>query len=321
MSDSFICKICQGSTYTPMRVKEMMYGMPDSFDYGLCHQCQCLQIMKIPKQLSDFYPQNYYSYSAKVKNRPVKNWLRALKRKLILRHPKGSSFLFSSLKNSYSLFWTYRKLGLKKEHQFLDVGAGSGAHVLELRSAGIEAMGIDPFIEKDVVAQGSLIVKKSHLKDINQKFDVISFHHSFEHIPEQLETLLQAKALLNPHGKLLIRIPTTSSWAFEEYLENWCQLDAPRHLFLHSHQSINILANQAHLKISDLWCDSSEMQFIASEQYRQGLTLLDPKSYAVNKKASSWAKNDINTFKSKTNAANAALKGDQICVVLVDSSL
>jgi len=63
------------------------------------------------------------------------------------------------------------------------------------------------------------------------------------------------------------------------------------------------------------------MQFIASEQYRQGVTLLDPKSYAVNKKASSLTKNEVIVFKSKTNAANAALKGDQICVVLVDLSL
>jgi SAM-dependent methyltransferase len=300
----------------PLRVKEMMYGMPNSFEYGLCQDCQCLQILEIPNNLSDFYPKNYYSYSEKVKKRPFKNWQRAIKRQLILNHPPFLSFLFSSLKKSYSLFWMYRKMGVKKNDAFLDVGAGSGAHVLELRSANILSMGIDPFIEKDIVLNESVIVKKAHLKDLHQQFDVISFHHSFEHIAEQLETLVQAKALLKPNGKILIRIPTTSSWAFTEYQENWCQLDAPRHLYLHSHASIELLATQVNLEVLDLWCDSSEMQFIASEQYLKGITLLDPKSYAVNKKASPWTKEQVKAFQDKAKVANAALKGDQICVLL-----
>jgi SAM-dependent methyltransferase len=293
-----------------------MYGMPNAFDYGLCQQCQCLQILETPNNLSDFYPKNYYSFSEKVKKRPFKNWQRAIKRQLILNHPQFLSFLFSSLKKSYSLFWIYRKMGVKQNATFLDVGAGSGAHVLELRSANISSMGIDPLIEKDIVLNSSVVVQKAHLKDLHQSFDVISFHHSFEHIAEQLETLVQAKTLLKLNGKILIRIPTTSSWAFEEYQENWCQLDAPRHLFLHSHESIQLLATQAHLQVIDLWCDSSEMQFIASEQYLKGISLLDPKSYAVNKKASPWTKQQVRTFQDKAKAANEALKGDQICVLL-----
>jgi SAM-dependent methyltransferase len=199
----------------------------------------------------------------------------------------------------------------------LDVGAGGGAHVLELRSVGVSSLGIDLYIDADLIIEDSLVVKKSELKEINQKFDLITFHHSFEHINEQLETLAHAKSLLKDGGKILIRIPTVSSLAFEEYQENWFQLDAPRHLFLHSHKSIKILANKAGLKVIDLWCDSSETQFIASEQYRMGITLLDPRSYEVNKKKSIWTKSSIKKFKEKARYANNAMKGDQICVVLV----
>jgi hypothetical protein len=47
-----------------------------------------------------------------------------------------------------------------------------------------------------------------------------------------------------------------------------------------------------------------------------GITLLDPKSYEVNKKQSIWTKAAIKSFKEKALQANAAMKGDQICVVL-----
>ena len=295
----------------------MMYGMASEFDYGLCQNCQCLQLREIPENLAEFYPKNYYSFSANLKKQPFKTWKKVLRRKITLSHPKAISFLFSAFKKSQPLFWIYRNLGLKSGMETLDVGAGGGSHVLELRSVGVSSLGIDPYIDADLIIEDSLVVKKSELNEINQKFDLITFHHSFEHISEQLETLAHAKSLLKDGGKILIRIPTVSSWAFEEYQENWFQLDAPRHLFLHSHKSIKILANKAGLKVIDLWCDSSETQFIASEQYRMGITLLDARSYEVSKKNSIWTKSSIKKFKEKARNANIAMKGDQICVVLV----
>lgn len=310
------CQICHQTGLRLMRVKEMMYGKRDEFNYGECLHCNCLQILEIPSNLGDFYPRNYYSYSSKKRKRPFKDWQRAIKRRWILNHPAWLNVLFYPLKNSCTHFWTYRRMGIKANAHFLDVGAGSGAHVQELHSANLHAIGIDPFINEDIIVDENILVKKGGLKDIDTDFDVISFHHSFEHIPEQLATLTLAKKHLKPRGKILIRIPTTSSYAFEEYQENWCQLDAPRHLYLHSHHSIKILAHQAGLIIDDLWCDSSEMQFIASEQYRSGISLLDPKSYVVNKKLSGWSKGAIAAFKKRAFDANHALKGDQICVVL-----
>ena len=316
MSHSPQCRICHSNITSFYSVKEMMYGLQGIFNYHLCKECHCLQLSDVPANLSDYYPKNYYSYSNSLKKRPFKNWQRSLKRRIILQHSSIFSSLFSFLIQSQSMFWTYRKLGIRKQATVLDVGSGSGSHVLELRSAKIDALGIDPFIEQDIMINDALLVKKGALNDLDKKFDLICFHHSFEHIVEQLKTLLHAKERLKSGGKILIRIPTTSSWAFDEYQEHWVQLDAPRHIFLHSHESIKLLAKQAGLIVKDIWCDSSEFQFIGSEQYKKGITLLDPKSYYVNKKTSIFSKAAIKQFQIKAHQANESLKGDQICVVL-----
>ena len=113
-----------------------------------------------------------------------------------------------------------------------------------------------------------------------------------------------------------MRIPTISSQAYLKYKEKWYQLDAPRHLFLHSHESFRRLAEAANLIILDKWCDSSELQFITSEQYRRGISSFDPKSYTMNKRASIFTSRELREFKKRTNRANQMLDGDQICFVL-----
>jgi hypothetical protein len=122
--------------------------------------------------------------------------------------------------------------------------------------------------------------------------------------------------MLSSQGHILVRIPTVSSIAYEEFKENWFQLDAPRHLYLHSHQSISITADAAGLSVDKLWCDSNEMQFIVSEQYRRGIAGNDPSCYLVNKKSKALKQQHINAMKVKSKKANGSLRGDQICIIM-----
>ena len=56
------CKICgayhKNKTYT---AKEMMYGTKEEFDYFICGDCGCMQIVQIPDDLGKYYKDNYYS--------------------------------------------------------------------------------------------------------------------------------------------------------------------------------------------------------------------------------------------------------------------
>jgi len=312
------CKICCAElTKPPLKVKEEMYGLGEVFEYWQCPVCECLQLLDIPDNLSKYYPKEYHGYIPPALKRTWKTMRRGLKRKIILEHPNWLSPLIKVWLSSIPMFWIYRRLGMQTKHKVLDVGAGYGGNTLEIQSAGIEqAIGVDLFIEKDIWVGDKLLVKKGTIDDLQDSFDIILFHHSLEHMPDQINTLKKARALLLEGGKILVRIPTVSSQAYLEYREKWYQLDAPRHLFLHSHESFHRLADATNLIILDKWCDSSELQFITSEQYRRGISSFDPKSYTLNKRTPIFTPQEIRKFKQKANLANQSLAGDQICFVL-----
>jgi SAM-dependent methyltransferase len=313
------CRICGTQpSGNSLLVREEMYGTGDDFEYYLCKYCGCLQIKDFPENLHRYYPNNYHNNGAKSDVRGVfKKWRRAIKKRVILTHPKFISPIIRLWLKSYSDFWIYRRIGLQLSNKVLDVGSGYGEKIKEIQSAGVkDAQGVDLFINSDVYCDNKRLVTKGTIYSINGQFDVILFHHSLEHMFDQYEVLVKARELLADFGKVLIRIPTVSSTAFLEYAEKWYQLDAPRHQFLHSHKSIKYLAEKSGFIISDIWCDSDELQFIISEQYKRNISMFADNSYVSNPKKSLFTSEQIKMWKKMSDIANRDLRGDQICVVL-----
>ena len=56
---------------------------------------------------------------------------------------------------------------------------------------------------------------------------------------------------------------------------DWMALDPPRHLHVHSVESLRRLAADAGLRLQAVEFDSTEFQFVASEQYRRDIPLLE----------------------------------------------
>lgn len=311
-----VCRICGGPLERGLRVREMMFGTREEFLYHQCADCDCLQIDAIPEDIGRHYPADYYSYDLR-RHHQWKRWRRGLRRRWILTAPSGVSTVLGVFSQSDRLFHLYRSLGVKLGCRLLDVGAGSGGHVLELRDAGVAcAIGLDPFLTQDVVVDGETLVYRRTLKEMTGRFDLITFHHSLEHMPQQIEALAESRRLLAGGGRVLVRVPTVTSDAFERYQEDWVSLDAPRHLFLHSHRSLEIAASKAGLRISGLWCDSTSIQFMASEQYRRHIPLTDPRSAALGTRGGLFTRSQRREFERRTRALNRALRGDSICAVL-----
>lgn len=137
--------------------------------------------------------------------------------------------------------------------------------------------GCDPFIPEDIRYRNGLVIRKNEIAGMKGKWDIIMYHHSFEHIPYPLGNLQEVHKLLEKDGICIIRIPTVSSYAWKKYRENWFQADAPRHFFLHSIRSMEILAAKAGFRVADVRYDATYKQFAESEKYVRNIPLTTPK--------------------------------------------
>jgi hypothetical protein len=126
-----------------------------------------------------------------------------------------------------------------------------------------------------------------------------------------LEVMKQSNRNLNKNRFLLLRIPVADSYAFKHYRENWCSLDAPRHLFLHTKKSIEFLAKQSGFEIKKINYDSRSWQLWGSEQYSKNISLMDEQSYYINPSKSIFTKNQIAEFENQVLKLNKNGDGDQ----------
>jgi SAM-dependent methyltransferase len=308
------CKICGNRAGNKEHVvSEMMFGLKEEFPYLECGECGCLQLETAPPEMGTYYPQNYYAFRSSSRRTWVKELLRQLKNRCYfgrvsplarfwdVRHPHLQLRAFSSMKPS-------------RVAKILDVGCGSGAFVRDLFSLGFSnVLGIDPFIAGDIEASGRVIVRKCGLDELTgTTWDVIMFHHSFEHIPDPHETLRTVRNLLAPDGQCLIRVPVVS-WAWRHYGANWVQLDAPRHFFLHSERSLRALAEQSGLVVTRTDYDSTEFQFCGSELYARGI------AFGSTEPAAFIPRRAVAAFRAQALRLNKQRLGDQAAFYLAVS--
>jgi len=282
------CRICGALGNHPTYIgREMMFGTREEFEYFKCSECGCLQILEIPDDLAKYYPPNYNAHNIKISC--SHNKLKAFLLKQRFRNAIfGKGYKVSKILSYFVTMVSPKIEGvlpfskvLKVCHlknfsaRILDVGCGNWSMWLQgLRFMGFRNLtGVDPFISSSVEKCGIRILKQS-IAQTEGQFDLITFHHSPEHIINQQELLTHARRLLAPDGVILIRIPIVSSYLWEKYGVNWIEMDPPRHLYLHSKESINLLGQQAGLELFETLYDSYEFEFYGSEQYLRNIPLV-----------------------------------------------
>ncbi len=270
----------------------------------------------MPATLEKYYPPEYYSFwrPRVEKPNPIKMLAKMYRLRHFLNDRNLVGLVATRLKGPVPLPGWLKNVNVTPKSRILDVGCGYGNLLNRLRAEGFSSLlGIDPYLPGDEIYDNGVRVLKRRLEEMNGEFDLIMLHHSFEHMPDPLHALVTLSGLLARDGVMLIRIPVASSYAWRRYRTNWVQLDAPRHLYLHTVESMKILANAAGLEPAGIEYDSNAFQFWGSEQYERDIPLNDPLSLSSNAQSPIFSPERLAEFARGATDLNSKGEGDQAC--------
>jgi SAM-dependent methyltransferase len=254
----------------------MMFGTREAFRYLECGACGCLSLLDVPSDMSRYYPPGYYAYT---RDGSVKAALRIARARYAVGRFSPLGWLATVI---FGRDYAMRSLGsarIAPADRVLDVGCGSGQLLCTMHALGYcELSGVDPFIEAEIFHDNGIRIRRTALAEIAPAFDVIMFNHSFEHMPDPGAVMRDVRRLLAPGGRVLICTPVAGSEAWRRFGVHWMHLDPPRHLFIHSPQSMHLLAQRAGLEITATVYEGNASQFVGSEQIERGIPLTDPRS-------------------------------------------
>ena len=313
---TFSCGICRGGqSSATYEAREMMFGLRTRFHYEQCARCGTLWLTDPPQDYSPYYPEDYYSFenSSGGAKRRIRAYLRA-KRDLAYFQQRALFGRILARRYQDSALLAVSKLHARKGARILDVGCGSGSLLRRMAAIGFRNLaGVDPFLSKDVSYGANVKIRKCKLGDlIGEKYDVVMFHHSLEHMENPLAVLQVAAELMAPGGSCLVRMPVVA-YAWEKYGTNWVQLDPPRHMWLPTDNAMKALAKSAGLHMKRLEYDSTEFQFWGSELYVRDVPFA---AVAQGKLTSYFHKSEISKFREEARALNRNGRGDSAMFVL-----
>ena len=298
----------------------MMFGCGEQFTYVHCSQCNCLQLSEIPLDMSKYYPRSYYSFATDP-HKKYKNPIIGSIRKIGDYHTVFPTSLFGKIISGIApnkKLVALSNIALTKNSRILDVGCGTGWRLYALKEIGFQnVLGIDPYLDNDITYDNGLRIMKKSAQDMDGQWDLIMYHHSFEHIADPRKELKSVSRLLSRNGTCLLRMPTVSSHAWERYREYWYQIDAPRHFFLHSIESIELLAGETGFSLHDVVYDSTVDQFRGSELYMRGIPLIPRDQTDREQSESVLSKSRKRKWEKETKKLNKNKRGDQAAFYLV----
>ncbi len=276
-----VCRICGAKgDFETFLVREMMQNTREEFEYFECEECHSLQISDVPENLGDYYGENYYSYAMKEDpdrkyNTPVNN-----------------------------------------TDKILDVGCGTGVWLVNMADNGYgNLFGCDPFIDHDIHYGDRVHIRKCTIHEMEGEgtFDRVRMSDSFEHMTDPEEALKSAAKLIKDDGVIEMGIPTYPNVAFELFGPHWYQIDAPRHITLHSRKSIEYLADKAGLEVAAYQYNSNCAQMLRSFFYEHGVPFNDITSELVSR---FFDQKNIEEFTAKSTECNEKGYGDHMNVIL-----
>ncbi len=212
---NIVCPVCGSSTKLAFDNRSWEIA-PNTraFRYRECKDCGLMFCDPLPwtDELEKFYRTNFdYSwYERRWKLKKIQGWHRW---KRICRE---------------------KLIDCRKTGRVLDVGCGHGWFLNAAKREGWDVTGVDlPSAATDfAVNQLGLRVIAGTIDDVapDQRFDLITFWHTLEHLIDPLKAIRAASSLLRPQGRLIIAVPNKEALGLALKKHRWVWLQPP---FLH----------------------------------------------------------------------------------------
>lgn len=227
------------------------YRIHGLFPIVRCEVCTLVFLNPVPseEELTRLYPPSYYSYQSFKKKNKFKAFIRGL--------------LFFNIETKDPFF--------SLPGRMLDIGCGSGSFLHAMREKGWETYGVEVNTAAAELGRKSagLEIISGNLLDAafpENHFDYIRLNHSFEHLLNPNEILMEIYRILRPDGKVLIGVPNIDGLNARIFKKYWWYLGAPVHPFNYSVRTLSYIVEKHHFVIDSVKFNSDYSGVLGSLQ-------------------------------------------------------
>jgi len=228
------CILCGAKPELVLKdLTDLEYGCTGSFSFKRCPNCGLLMLFPAPTigELKTYYPDSYHCYHTQ---------------------ERGIISILSGI--IYQLrFREYVSL-VGKQARILEIGCADMPYLdsIKIKYPDLKITGVE--FKEEVAESGrgkgrNIITGTIFDLKQNESYDLIIMNNLIEHVIDPVREVERAYVLLRPGGYLLIETPNLKSWDYAIFKKYWGSLHVPRHTYLFSPDSINLLAEKTKFEV------------------------------------------------------------------------
>jgi 2-polyprenyl-3-methyl-5-hydroxy-6-metoxy-1,4-benzoquinol methylase len=220
------CDICHSTEARLLFVAtDRLHISEEPWQIAECLGCGVLRTLPVMREdeLAKFYPDEYWG------GVPTERWIAA-------SQADKTAFVRACQLTGGSI---------------LDVGCGAGFFLRALKEGSWQKFGVEIGEEAARAAKRLLMNGQifhgtlSEAAFADHSFDVVTFWSSLEHTNEPRQTLIEARRIIKPGGTVIVQVPNAASYQAELFKSGWFALDAPRHRYHFTPESLQRVLQEA----------------------------------------------------------------------------
>lgn len=241
------CSICTSSETSLEQeiLYDDRYGYPGLFSIYRCAVCGHIFLCGnaftpefLSRLYSEYYPRSSYeiaSHAPAPEVRGFRSWLNG---------ERGRAYC-----------WVPERV------RVLDIGCGFGETLGYHAARGCDVYGVEA--DENIRRVAERFGYKVHVglfdADVYEPefFDYVTLDQVIEHVNNPIEALQGVAKVLNKNGTIILSMPNANGWGARVFGRRWINWHAPYHVQFFSKRSMELLAEQAGLRVERSFCLTS----------------------------------------------------------------